>query len=342
MERGTLPELERLESLLERLRHPLVHVRTIHTEHHQGRDYPIYTITLGRPAMAQQPTFLIMGGVHGLERIGTQVIIAYMETLASRLRWDQQLQHLLERVQLVLLPLFNPVGVLLHRRANARGVDLMRNAPVRTKARVLPPRLYQGQALSARLPYYRGKGVEPEVLALEQFFREVLFQASTLLTLDVHSGFGNRDQLWFPHAYSRRMFPQTAEMMALTQLLEEASPHHRYVIEPQSRQYTVHGDLWDYLHDLHNETRGDAVFLPLTLELASWGWIRKNPRQFVSRLGLFHPIKPHRVTRVLRRHLGLFDLLSRVTAAPDAWTGFDEAMRHTLEHEARRLWPELE
>lgn len=342
MERGTLPELDRLEATLERLDHPLVHVQAIHTERHQGRDYPVHVITLGQPATPRHPIFMLMGGVHGLERIGTQVIISYMETLASRLRWDDQLLHLLSRAQIVLLPLFNPIGVLLHQRANARGVDLMRNAPPHGNPAVLPARLYRGQQLSPRLPYYRGRGLEPEVVALEQFCRETLFQASVLLTLDVHSGFGTRDQLWFPYAHTRRMFPRTAEIMALSRLLDEASPHHRYVIEPQARHYTVHGDLWDYLHALHTEERKDAVFLPLTLELASWGWIRKNPRQFLSRLGLFHPIKPHRVTRVLRRHLGLLDLLSRVTAAPNAWTGFDQAMRHTLEHEARREWPELE
>lgn len=341
MEFGTVPELDRLEQLLSESTHPLVSVQVIHTERYQGRDYPVHAVTLGGQSGPHVPTLLLMGGVHGLERIGSDVIIAYLQTLLARLRWDEQFQFLLSRMRLVLLPMLNPVGVMLHRRANARGVDLMRNAPTESDEPGMALALHRGQRWTPRLPYYRGRGLEPELSSLSRFFCEQLFSASTLVALDVHSGFGTRDQIWFPYARSRKIFPRVAEVMGLASILEQAHPHHRYVIEPQCRHYTVHGDLWDYLYDMHAERHTDRVFVPLTLELASWGWIRKNPRQFLSRLGLFHPIKPHRVTRVLRRHSGLFDFLSRVTAAPSAWARVDPATRHVLEHEARRTWPVL-
>jgi hypothetical protein len=59
--------------------------------------------------------------------------------------------------------------------------------------------------------------------------------------------------------------------------------------------------------------------LPLTLEMGSWNWVRKNPFQLFSSHGLFHPTKPHRVKRVLRSHLILFEFLLQATAAQAHW-----------------------
>ena len=341
MELGTLPELDELERILADVSHDAVQVEVLHREHYRGRTYPVHVVTLARDDGEPRPTLMLMAGVHGLERIGTQVLVAYLRTLTARLRWDAQLDHLLRRAKIVLLPLFNPIGVLLHRRANARGVDLMRNAPITSPSEAHPLSLYRGQSLSARLPYYRGKGIEPEVAALTRYFQERLFTSAPIVSLDLHSGFGHRDQLWFPYAHSRQRFPQTAEVLALSHLLEESHPHHRYVVEPQARHYTVHGDLWDYLYQVHQRTPQGGAFLPLTLEMASWGWIRKNPRQFTSRLGLFHPIKAHRVKRVLRRHLSLLDFLTHATASPAAFCQLDEARRSLLLLEASKRWPEL-
>jgi len=75
------------------------------------------------------PTFALVGGVHGLERIGTQVILAYLTTLTSLLQWDGMLRAGLTRCRIAVLPMVNPVGIALQRRANGNGVDIMRNAP---------------------------------------------------------------------------------------------------------------------------------------------------------------------------------------------------------------------
>lgn len=337
-----MPELDRLQSLIASYAHPMMRVEILHQERYRGRDYPLHVITLGAPSEATAPTLFLMGGLHGLERIGSDVIIAYLQNLLSRLRWDESFLHLLQRMRIVMLPIFNPIGILQQRRANGRGVDLMRNAPVESAEPALATAVYRGQDLTPWLPYYRGNGLEPEIQALLGYCQRSLFHASPLVTLDVHSGFGGKDQIWFPYAHTRKVFPRMAEVMALASVLEEAQPHHRYVVEPQCQHYTVHGDLWDFLYHEHTREHPKQVFLPLTLELSSWGWIRKNPRQFMTPLGLFHPIKPHRVTRVLRRHLGLLDFLCRATAGSRAWADVSEAARHTLDHEAARKWPALE
>jgi Zinc carboxypeptidase len=222
-------------------------------------------------------------------------------------------------VRIVVMPLVNPGGLLRGTRANPSGVDLMRNAPVECLDGA--PALFGGHRLSATLPWYRGAAdqpMQPEAAALCTVVEERLLGQSFALALDCHSGFGQRDRIWFPHAHTARPIEHLPELLALSQLMEGALPHHPYLIEPQSRQYLAHGDLWDHLY-LQARHRGDAVFLPLTLEMGSWLWIKKNPSQALTRIGLFNPHIAHRRERVLRRHLHLLDFLLRATAAQARW-----------------------
>ena len=80
----------------------------------------------------------------------------------------------------------------------------------------------------------------------------------------------------------------------------------------------VGGDLWDHLY-LRSGKRPDHVLLPLTLEMGSWIWVKKNPLQLLSLDGIFNPIIEHRRRRVLRRHAVLFDFLMRATASHSTW-----------------------
>ena len=94
-----------------------------------GRQLPLHAFSLGNrdPGV---PAIGIFGGVHGLESIGAQVVIAFLQSILSRLRWDTTLQRQLERLRLVFVPVVNPGGMWRRTRANPRGVDLMRNAPL--------------------------------------------------------------------------------------------------------------------------------------------------------------------------------------------------------------------
>jgi hypothetical protein len=262
--------------------------------------------------------------VHGLERIGTQVLLAFMRSLLGRPSWDKGLQHQLEGIRLVFMPLVNPGGMRQRTRCNPRGVDLMRNAPVDAREKV--PFLLGGQRWTRRLPWYRGEAgtaMEPESEALAQVVRTELLTSDFSLALDCHSGFGLRDRIWFPYAHSRQPFAQLAEIHALKALFDQTYPHHPYLFEPQSRQYLTHGDLWDYLCE-SSHLRPGQVFLALTLELGSWLWIKKNPRQLMTLTGMFNPLVPHRQQRVLRGLLIWLDFLTRAAAAHVHWLPTDE------------------
>ena len=301
-----------------------------------GREFPVHAIALGNPGL-DVPAVGFFGGVHGLERIGAQVLIAYLQSLVQRLQWDSALHCQLESLRLVFMPLLNPGGVWLGTRANPNGVDLMRNAPIDSGERV--PFMVGGQRLSARLPWYRGAAgaaMEAESRALCAVVEAELLARQFSIALDCHSGFGSTDRLWFPYAHTARPIAQLPEMHALKELFDQSNRHHRYLFEPQSRQYLAHGDLWDHLYR-RTEAQADLSFLPLTLEMGSWLWVKKNPRQLFSRQGIFNPLIDHRQQRVLRRHLAWFDFLTRAASSHGRWlpTG---AAREDHRQRALDLW----
>ena len=172
-----------------------------------------------------------------------------------------------------------------------------------------------GQRVSARLPWFRGQcgasgsTMEPESRALCKLVEDELLGRDFSVALDCHSGFGFRDRIWFPYAHTAEPIHHLPEIHALARLFDQQQPQHGYVFEPQSRQYLTHGDLWDHLYQ-RSLQRDGSVFLPLTLELGSWRWVRKYPRQLFSRLGMFNPLPPARRARVLQNQLPWLEFLT--------------------------------
>ncbi len=334
VERFSTPEMRHLENLLE-FSSPLIHARELTRVEHRERRYPIYALNIG----AQRddvPVLAFIGGVHGVERIGSQVVLSFLETLIQRLQWDNSLIDGLENLRLLFVPIANPVGMLRQTRANGAGVDLMRNAPVEAVER--PAFLVGGQRLSHHLPWYRGgEQMEPEAQALVDYIGAESDRSPFTLCLDVHSGFGMVDRLWFPYANSRQPVPHLAEYYAINKLMRRTYPHLDYVFEPQSRQYLTHGDLWDHLYT--QALNKHRQLLPLTLEMGSWRWVKKNPVQVGKLTGLFNPVKPHRVQRVLRRHIVMMEFLVRATRSYQSWLPADE-QRVFKRRAALRRWYE--
>ncbi|HZZ94389.1 MAG TPA: M14 family zinc carboxypeptidase [Usitatibacter sp.] len=329
-----LPELEELHHILEAAPGGIEVKAAGHAALGDER-VPILAVTLGARA-PEAPAIAFVGGVHGLERIGTQVVLSLLGSLVARLHWDELLHRQLEGLRIVFVPLVNPVGMMRRTRSNGRGIDLMRNAPIDARERVAF--LVGGHRMSARLPWYRGAAgapMEPESDALCSVVRRELFGRPLAVALDCHSGFGLRDRIWFPHARTRERFGRTAEVHALVQQYDALYPRHSYVFEPQSRQYLTHGDLWDYLYEQSLEAPG--IFMPLTLEMGSWRWIRKSPRQALSRLGIFNPLPADRLQRVRRNHLLWLNFLCRAVHDYRDWLPHAEA-RERHERAAIARW----
>jgi hypothetical protein len=265
-----------------------------------------------------------------LESIGSNIIISYLQKIIEQLKWDQFFPQIFQRFNLYVIPILNPVGMVNDTRSNGRGVDLMRNAPLDSEHRVYP--FVGGHRLSPLLPWYRGREQAPmelEAQVLMNFMQGILRQSELTLSLDVHSGFGARDFLWYPFAHDNYPFPLETEVENIKDLLDRTLPQHVYHICSQAQQYKTHGDLWDFIYDRHEDLNSfkDTAhpFIPLTLELGSWLWIKKNPLQVFMRRGLFHPIKMHRYNRIMRRHFTLFDFLLSIVQNPQSWINLSKS-----------------
>lgn len=114
---------------------------------------------LGQPQIAYEfrnggPEVLILGGVHGDEYEG---VVAAEGLLASFLMTFP------ERLNLTLVPRFNPDGVLFRTRGNGNGVDLNRNLPTKDwSPEIKTPRYHPGPRA----------GSEPENASLIRFLEE--------------------------------------------------------------------------------------------------------------------------------------------------------------------------
>jgi hypothetical protein len=332
----TLPELDEIARLIE-AGAPLLEARVLCEVRAAGQQLPLYALTLGNPS-STAPAIGFFGGVHGLERIGAEVVLAYLRSLISRLSWDAGLHQKLQHLRMVFMPLVNPGGLWLGTRANPRGVDLMRNAPVDATDPV--PFMVGGQRVSPGLPWYRGAAgaeMEAESAALCAFVQQELLGRPFSMAVDCHSGFGVQDRIWFPYAHTVKPIPHLAEVHALWDIFTRSHEHHPYVFEPQSLQYLTHGDLWDYLY-LRASADAAHRFLPLTLEMGSWLWIKKNPRQLFSRFGIFNPLISHRQRRVMRRQINLLDFFTRAAASFDRWLPAGDDARSRHRESALQLW----
>ena len=288
---------------------------------YKDRSFPIFSFSFGEGG-SQDPVLVIVGGVHGLEAVGTTVALSYLGTFLQLMQWDQLTKDTMKKCRILFYPLANPVGMYRKSRSNGNGVDLMRNAPIDAEQKSFVG--VGGHRVSPLLPWYRGAAdapMEPESQALCQFVKRETFQAKTCIGLDIHSGFGLVDRLWFPYAKSQEPFPEISKIYSLKQLLDFTFPNHVYKVEPQSVNYVTHGDIWDYLYIEHQRFNQDRkTFIPFSLEMGSWHWVRKNPKQVLSKIGIFNPVMPHRLQRIQRRHFGLIDFLLKAINSEEAWS----------------------
>ncbi|MBD64960.1 MAG: zinc carboxypeptidase [Halobacteriovoraceae bacterium] len=309
-----LPEIKALRNLSHVADPEIVRFQELTRINIKHRSYPIISFEIGCTEL-DAPVLGLFGGVHGLERVGTHVITSYLQSLFKQMKWDDDLRTLLKTSRIVSIPLINPGGMAKRWRSNPNGVDLMRNAPVEAEKKNLPF-LLSGHQYSNKIPWYRGNPnkMETESQILIDYVKEKVFPAATALTVDFHSGFGLKDRFWYPYAKTTDQFPNIKEVQSLKDLMDETLPHHIYKVEPQSLNYTTHGDIWDYLYDDHRlHKKSDQLFLPWTLEMGSWNWVKKNPKQIFSASGLFNPIIEHRHDRTMRRHKALIDFLFSAT-----------------------------
>ena len=190
-----------------------------------GQRYPIYLLEIGKSSAFKRHAVSIVSGVHGLETIGIRIHLDMIKCFLNP-KSSHFSQALAEgKFGIYSLPILNPAGVARETRANGRGVDLNRNSGIDAEG-ALP--FFGGHRLSPALPYYRGRALERESRALYRFLREYAWKSGRLHTaLDIHSGYGAQNYLWWPYSYSKRRVPHASVFQHMAAELADRHPLYR-------------------------------------------------------------------------------------------------------------------
>jgi hypothetical protein len=272
----------------------------------RGGRWPIYLLEIGKPAALSKHNPLLISGVHGLETIGIRIHLDILRAMLSKKSkfYSEPLRQ--GKLGIYSIPILNPSGVAGLTRSNARGIDLNRNSGIEAKG-AMP--FFGGHKISPRLPYYRGKSMERESRALIRFLKNELWHGKNRIhaALDIHSGYGSQNYLWWPYSYTKDDVYQRPAFELLGDELRKR--HSLYRIEPMALSYQTHGDLWDLaLLEFEKQQRTGlyqkSQFLPYTLEIGTWQEIRKQPTRLFSREKIFNP-PPESRKQYLKAHRAL-------------------------------------
>ncbi|MCC6274865.1 MAG: DUF2817 domain-containing protein [Leptospiraceae bacterium] len=273
----------------------------------EGFKFPIHAIEVGTKKAIQKNPVGLVAGVHGLETIGIRVLLDFLDYITNPKHSKDFSELEKGKLGIVCIPILNPGGVALKSRSNPNGVDLMRNSGIDSEKAV--PFL-GGHKLSGKLPYFRGNTLQKESRILQKFVEDYFFKSDGqfMILLDIHSGFGVNDSVWWPYAGTKKYCEDQPiyEKISKNLLVEKALT--KYKFGPQSEIYTAHGDLWDKFYDdflevkRNKKWKPDRKFLPLTLEIGTWADLKNNPLKIFRKRGLFNPtnqnkeifIKAHR------------------------------------------------
>ncbi len=95
---SSLPEIVQIEKRIQELNGVMRSEILAYSEHGSLR-LPIYKVTFGSED-PKAPVLGFTGGVHGLERIGAQVCVALMNSLAELIQWDTTMQRTLQDMRI--------------------------------------------------------------------------------------------------------------------------------------------------------------------------------------------------------------------------------------------------
>ncbi|HPX92539.1 MAG TPA: M14 family zinc carboxypeptidase, partial [Spirochaetota bacterium] len=94
--------------------------RAIHAIVISDKDFPASTMA------DPEPRVRLVGGIHGNEKVTTEVLIRMIEYLVYNYKIDAAIKELIDNRYIVIIPVLNPDGLVAGTRYNSRGVDLNR------------------------------------------------------------------------------------------------------------------------------------------------------------------------------------------------------------------------
>lgn len=242
---------------------------------HEGR--PILAVHLAARTVGA-PSVLLLGGVHGCELIGPEIVLDAVRALA-RPGVDADLAAWRDRVDVWAIPDANPDGrtatfdtSIFTGRKNGRGVDLNRNFPFAWGA--------LGEEASKSEPghdWYRGPfaASEPEVQAILRLAERETFVAA----LSFHS---KGTMLLYPYQAKVASLPKGDEAEAIARELGEALP-----VQLNGRRVRVLREMYPVVGVAEDTLRHAHGTLALLLEAAE-----ENPEEPAKRRRLVEDARP--------------------------------------------------
>ncbi|MCB1177934.1 MAG: carboxypeptidase [Leptospiraceae bacterium] len=264
----------------------------------EGFRFPIYGLEIGKPSSFEKNVVGFVAGVHGLETIGIRILFDFLEHLLYPGNKSFLPELHSGKLGIACIPILNPGGVVLKSRANPAGVDLMRNSNVEAEK---PVKFFGGQSFSAKLPYFRGKAIQPENRVLLNFVKKYFYplNQNIIPVLDIHSGFGTIDNVWWPYAYTKDKCPDDSLYSKLSKILKDDCYHLHLKYGPQSEIYTTHGDIWDKIYlEFQEKSNNSSKLLPWTLEVGTWSDIKSDPWKIFRKRGIFNPSQMNKHTYI--------------------------------------------
>ncbi len=114
--------------------------------------------------------------------------------------------------------------------------------------------ILQGQYQFPRGLYYGGQDFEPQITALRPLLEEILAGYTMVLTIDLHTGYGERNRL--------HLFPNPVAEPQVRQALERVFENHPIDWGDKEGFYTVTGDFVGFIGKL----APGSLFLPMVFE----------------------------------------------------------------------------
>ena len=303
------PEIKRIRVLAEKFP-DVIKIELLDYIEHNGYRAPIYSFYIGHLPDPNLPTVAFFSCFHGVEWIGGKVLTDYIEHLIREINWDADTKAMVGKINICGIPVVNPIGRIEMTRQNAKGIDLMRNAPVIAEKALF---LLGGQKFSKNLPWYMGERIEKENQVVLDFLERSVFPSDFKVTLDVHSAFLRHPRVWIPYA-SGKQIPEKEQTIfnEIKKYLYSIYKHHPYRYEKQTKLYSTHGDFWDYNFDKHLQT-GKGTYLPLTLEISSFRWAIINIFSKWTLEAIFNPLNKRKSRGEYIKHMLIFDFIIRFT-----------------------------
>ena len=306
MEKET-PELLQLKRLAKNYSDILI-MEELGEIEHMGYRSPVNAFYISHKPNPELPTVAFFSCFHGVEWIGSRVLVNFIEHLIREITWDEDIKALTEKVNICGIPVVNPIGRLEHNRSNGNGIDLMRNAPVRSDKALL---LLGGQKFSRHIPWYMGEGLEKENVIVSKFLDDNVFPSDFKITIDIHSAFLRGSRIWIPYASGKKLPEKETKLFRqVRKTLNSVYKYNPYKYQKQENIYKTHGDFWDHSFDRHGSS-AKGTFLPITLEISSREWSVRNFLRKWSLEALFSPSNRKQENSEYIKHIMVFDFIIR-------------------------------